>query len=104
MSSKLPRRVDQHWNRVGVLRLHVANVADKAGVAHVGTIGANTDNAIGRGDVDAGKGTQCCIFASGGEFSQRGIADGCVMVPSAVLERCLAVGRVVTTDRVVLER
>src|SRR6266542_716052 len=43
--AKLAGGVDQHWYGVGVLRLYVANIADKAGVAHVRTRHreANTD-------------------------------------------------------------
>ena len=77
--AELARGVDQDWYGVGVCCCYPANVADKAAVAHVRTIRADSNDVTSCEDAEAGPSAQGRVGATGG----------------VILERTSAVGRVV---------
>jgi len=88
LPSELADGVDQHWYGVGLCRCSSTNPADKAAVAHVRTIRADTDNVISRGDIDAGYVAQRQVAATGGVEPKRSNTDGRVVeAGGVVLER-----------------
>ena len=77
------------------------DAADIATVAHVRTIGADTDNVIGRGDVVAGKRSQRRVEEAGGVAAERNNTIGRVVVAGGVeIERRRARGCVVVAGGV----
>jgi hypothetical protein len=71
-------------------------IADIAAVAHVVTIDADTNNVMGRSDVDAGIKTQGGIAVAGGVGVERISTDGRVVGAGGVfIKRTKTVGRIV---------
>src|SRR6266540_2968946 len=120
--AELARGVDQDWYGVGVCCCRPANVADKATVAHVRTIRADSNNVTSPEDAEAGPSAQGRVAATGGVIlertsavrrvvaaggvvKERNITVGSVAAAGGVaIERLNTVGRVVAADSVVRER
>ncbi len=61
--AELVRRVDHHRYGVGVLCCDIANLPDKAAVAHLSSYASDGNNAIGRRYASSGTGTQSDVAA-----------------------------------------
>src|SRR6266540_4275350 len=105
--AQLAGRINENWYGVGVLSLHVANVADKAGEIHVRAcdVRADTDNVSCRGDVAAGQIAQSRVVGAADILRKRSPADGRVPISKCLVkERAKSHGRVVVVIEVVEER
>src|SRR6266542_3095707 len=103
--AELASGVDQDWYGVGVCCCRPANVADKATVAHVRTIRADSNNVTSPEDAEAGPSAQGRVAATGGVILERTSAVRRVVAAGGVaIERFITVGRVVAADSVVRER
>jgi hypothetical protein len=85
------------------------DLADKAAIVYVHTSGADTNNVIGRGDVQGGQAAQCDIVAAGGIRVERRIADSRVAGAGGVAkQRVPTAGRVgaagVVKERLITRR
>jgi len=79
------------------------DVADIAAVARVRTIGADTDNVIGRGDAATGALAQGRVLAASGVVRERTSTGGRVVVAGVEQERINTVCRVVEAGDVAIE-
>ncbi len=114
--------VDHDWYGVSVVRCLPANLGDKAAAAHVCACGADTDNAIDRGDAAAGTIAQDHIVAasrvvvecimtdrrvevSGGVAEERFPAKSCVLLADGVVKNGEhSIGRVLAAGFVKFKR
>ena len=93
--AKLTGGVDHYGYGIVVCCCHSANVADKAAVAHVPTGVSDTNNVVGRLDINAGIKAQAGIIAACGAVKERTSTTGRVARTGGVAkERAGTVGRV----------
>src|SRR6266536_2035820 len=119
--AKLAPGVYQDWYCVCVCGCNPTNVADKAAGAHVSTMGADSNNAIGRANAESGSKPQGRVVAAGveqeglntdgrvaaaGGIVQEGLkTDSDVPIAGGVAkERSKTIGRVLLAFGVVIER
>ena len=70
---------------------HAINVADPSGVAHIVTVGADTNNVAGRADITASAITYCDVEVAGTVAKERGNTDGRVAFTVGIaLKRSIA--------------
>jgi len=91
--AELTGRVDQDWYGVGICGCNSTNVADKAAVAHVRTIGADSNNVIGPGDAEASQNPQGNVATTGGVTKERITTDGRVVAACDVAKKRIATNR-----------
>src|SRR6266550_3313836 len=90
---------------VCVCSCNSTNAADKAAVAHIRAIRADSNNIIGRGNAETGSRPQGRVVAAGRIAFEGVKAVGCVLTATSVTqERGSSVSRVVAADHVANER
>src|SRR5204862_7410965 len=111
-----------HWRSSAALRGHPVNVANPSCAVHVVATGADTNNVVGRADVDASEITQGDVGVAGrvelkrtntdsrvdetnGVVQQSKLTYRCVEVAGGVLkERSIADGRIALASGIAIER
>ena len=95
------------WRSSAALRGHAIDVANPSGVVHViaTDASADTDNAIGRGNLISSASAQGRVAAAGGVVIKRPITVGRVVVAGGVASKApITVSRVLAADGVAKER
>ena len=99
----LPSALMKHGSSAG--RRCAEDLADIAAAANVRTVGTDTNNVIGRGDVEARTSAQGDIVVADGVAKERSITDSRVKAAIGIVKKRLqTVGRVVAAGGIAKKR